>query len=138
MVDAPFDESPIASLEMPRTAEEIAGRRFRARTRGYDRAEVEQFLAEVAADSLHRPMGEVEGASIVGRQNDPALDAIRAQLEALTTEVRALTTEVRALSTRVPSTPTSTAGRPAIAAWWPGESSLSVITKRRVSVGPAA
>jgi DivIVA domain-containing protein len=138
MVDAPFDESPIASLEMPRTAEEIAGRRFRARTRGYDRAEVEQFLAEVAAD-YRRALNLAHWTmQRVGRQNDPALDAIRAQLEALTTEVRALTTEVRALSTRVPSTPTSTAGRPAIAAWWPGESSLSVITKRRVSVGPAA
>jgi DivIVA domain-containing protein len=135
MVDANPDEFSIASLDMPRTAEEIAGRRFRVRTRGYDTSEVEQFLAEVAADYRRAVNLAQWTLQRVGRQSDPAFDAVRAQLDVLTAEVRQLATRVD--GARLEGTPPGPAQRAAIAAWWPGETSLSLVTKRRVSVGPA-
>jgi DivIVA domain-containing protein len=131
MVDVPQDEFSIASLEMPRKADEIAGRRFRVRARGYDKTEVDQFLAEVAADYRRAVNLAQWTMQRVGRQSDPSFDAVRAQLDTLTAEVRAL-------SAKVAVDPPGTAEKAAIATWWPGESSLTLVTKRRVSVGPAA
>jgi DivIVA domain-containing protein len=134
MVDANPDEFSIASLDMPRTAEEIAGRRFRVRARGYDTSEVEQFLAVVAADYRRAVNLAQWTLQRVGRQSDPAFDAVRAHLDLLTAEVRALASRVEGI--RLEGASVGPAQRTAIATWWPGESSLSLVTKRRVSVGP--
>jgi DivIVA domain-containing protein len=134
MVDANPDEFSIASLDMPRTAEEIASRRFRVRARGYDTSEVEQFLVEVATDYRRAVNLAQWTLQRVGRQSDPAFDAVRAQLDVLTSEVRALASRVDGI--RLEGASIGPAHRAAIATWWPGESSLSLVTKRRVSVGP--
>jgi DivIVA domain-containing protein len=114
---------------MPRTAEEIAKRRFAVGFRGYRRREVEQFLNEVAADYARAVQLAQWAMERSGR--GPAFDSLSEQIAELTTEVRALSAKVAEAPVPHPvSVKTSD--------WWPTEASLARVTRRRVSVGQAS
>jgi DivIVA domain-containing protein len=131
MADLPSDPSKIFSLDMPRTADQIANQRFTRSSRGYNIIEVDRFLVDVAADygrAVHLAQWAMEQS---GKGSNPALDAISAQIGELAKEVRALTARVNLASAGLPVANKSSD-------WWPTEAPLSRVSRRRGNGIPAA
>ena len=127
-------DNGVHRLSFPRTPEQIAEQRFRRVRRGYDPADVERFLRDVAED-YRRAMGlsqwAIESGGGLGRGEEPAVP--RAAFDALNERLDALTSAVARLAERgcaATRTPLSTDD------WWPREASIERISRKRAATTP--
>jgi DivIVA domain-containing protein len=122
-------DNGVHRLSFPRTPDQIAAQRFRRVRRGYDTAEVDRFLRDVAED-YRRAMGlsqwAIENGGGLSRADDPTLP--RASFDALNDRIEALTAAVSRLTER-----TCPASRPPVSTdqWWPREAPVDRMTRRR-------